>query len=492
VFQQLRKIWQKMGAPQRALLFGVAGLMVAGVIGAAMWGSKPAFRLLKGGLDRETASKALTRLDEAGVTYRLENDGRDVLVDVRDFEKAQATLVQNQIVTGDEGGGYHALDSVSFGLTEEQQRLRMRIALEEEIGRSLRQFDGVEVAKVHLTAAERSFTRRDSAPAKASVILRLRPGKVLDDAQGEAITRLVANAAPGLLPENVILTDTRGMLLAHSGAAEGGTMLKDTRMRETYLAEKAQSALDRALGPDRAIVRVDVVIESEKVDETKTIIDRENKVTLQEKVSSTEDNSKKVGGAPGGDQTKPDPATALAKGGGSKTEDVATTFDYPRTTTHTTREKTGVIKRLTVGVLVDETLEAKRQEIEDIVTGAVGVDEERKDVVNVAFVPFAPREKVDEPAATAEPTGFEIPPVIELVKWGVTGLVALVLGIVILRSIRTARASMRVALAETQREQKIEARRIDPAEQISEEIERDAQSVGRLLRNWLYETSSRN
>src|SRR5690242_17266727 len=175
-----------MGAPQKALFGGVALLLVAGVIGAALWGSKPAFRLLKGGLDRETAAKALSRLDESGVKYKLENDGHDVLVDIRDFEKAQATLVQNQIITSDEGSGYRALESVSFGLTEEQQKLRMRIALEEEIAHSLKQFDGVEVAKVHLTAAERSFNRRDSAPAKASVILRLRQGKALDEGQIEA------------------------------------------------------------------------------------------------------------------------------------------------------------------------------------------------------------------------------------------------------------------------------------------------------------------
>src|SRR5262245_4801224 len=136
-----------MAAPQRVLLAGVAALLVAGVVGAAIWGSKPAFRLLKGGLDRETAAKALARLDEAGVTYRLENDGRDVLVDVKDFDKAQTTLVQNQIVAPDEGNGWRGLEAVTFGLTEEQQRLRTRVALEEEIARSLKQFDGVEAAK---------------------------------------------------------------------------------------------------------------------------------------------------------------------------------------------------------------------------------------------------------------------------------------------------------------------------------------------------------
>lgn len=495
MFQQLRRIWEKMGPPQRTLLAAVAALAALGCVGAAIWGSRPAFRLLKSGLDRETAAKALARLDEGGVRYRLENDGRDVLVDARDFDRAQSTLVQNRILSADEGGGYRAIDGVSFGLTEEQQKLRMRIALEEEISRSLRQFDGVEGAKVHLAPAEKSFTRRDSAPAKASVILRLRAGKALDDAQTEAMCRLVANASPGLLAENVTLTDTSGMLLS-KGAGSGSAAslaagLAQTRMREQYLAEKAQSALDRALGPDRAIVRVDVVVETDRVDSTKIAIRPETKVVLQEKLSSSEDASKRVGGPVGADAKVA--GIAEQKAGGSSTEEVATTFDYERETIRTTREP-GAVKRLTVGVLADAALESRKSEIERVVKGAVGYDADRGDqFLDVAFVPFAERPAAEDPAAGAAPaTGFAIPPVMELVKWGTTGVVALVLGFLILRSIRTARASMSVALAEAAREAKPDIRRVDPAEHISSEIERDAQAVGRLLRNWLYETSARN
>ena len=495
MFQQLARIWQRMGAPQRALLAGVALLAVAGTIGAAIWGSRPAFRLLKGGLDRETAAKALARLDEGGVSYRLENDGRDVLVDVGDWERAQATLVQNQIMSAEEGSGYRGLEGVSFGLTEEQQKLRMRIALEEEIARSLKQFDGVEGAKVHLAAAEKSFTRRDSAPAKASVILRLRAGKALDEGQSEAMCRLVANASPGLLADNVILTDTRGTLLSRGAGsgAEGASALHQTRLREQYLADKAQSALDRALGPDRAVVRVDVSLESEKVDTTEVKILADQRVILQEKISSSEEASRKVGGPVSTDaQIKSAPAQEAGRGG-SSTEDLSATYDYPRETIRTTREKTAAIKRLTVGVLVDQAFAAQKAEVEEIVKGAVGWDEKRDDFIEVAFVPFAERSKaVDVPAGTPAATGLGIPPLLELVKWGVTGIVAITLGFLILRSVRGARASVRLALAEATREQKPDARRVDPAEHVSHEIERDAQAVGRLLRNWLYETSSRN
>lgn len=491
MFQQLRKIWQKMAAPQRALLVGVALLAVVGVVGAALWGSRPVYRLLKGGLDRETAAKALARLDEGGVRYRLENDGRDILVVVEDFDRAQTTLVQNQIVSEEEGGGYRALEGVSFGLTEEQQKLRMRIALEEEIAKSLRQFDGVESAKVHLVGAERSFTRRDSAPAKASVILRLRSGKVLDDAQAEAMARLVANASPGLLPENVSLADTRGTQLSRAAGAgaENASALHQTRNREHYLAQKAQSALDAALGPDLAIVRIDVVTESERVDSTKTTIDPARKAVLQETVSSSEEAAKATGGAT--DPNDQNRKLAVAKGG--MTEEISSTFDYERETIRTTREKVGTIKRMTVGVLVDETMSSRKQQVEDIVKGAVGYDKERGDFLEVSFIPFAAKPKPADEAQPVEATGFRMPPVMDLVRWGVTGIVALTIGIVILRSIRTARASVRVALTEVAgRETKSDARRVDPAERISHEIERDAQAVGRLLRNWLYETSSRN
>ena len=81
---------------------------------------------------------------------------------------------------------------------------------------------------------------------------------------------------------------------------------------------------------------------------------------------------------------------------------------------------------------------------------------------------------------------------IRLGPLGFGSFVNAVLAFLILRSVRAARASVRVAFSEASREHKPDARRVDPAEHIAQEIERDAQAVGRLLRSWLYETGSRN
>jgi flagellar M-ring protein FliF len=186
------------------------------------------------------------------------------------------------------GAGYKALDGMSFGMTEEQQKLRIRVATEEEIARTLKQFEAVESAKVHLVSAERSFTRRDSSPAKASVILRIKAGRVLDPGAADAMTRLVSNAAPGLLATNVIITDTQGNLLSRGGEeAIGSGAFNQTRARERWLQEKAQTALDAALGLGRAVVRVDADIELDRVETRKEEVKPESKVVTKERISSS-------------------------------------------------------------------------------------------------------------------------------------------------------------------------------------------------------------
>ncbi len=489
IIQNLKKIWARMNGAQRALMIGVIALCVGGMIAAAFWGGSPSFRLLRGNLDRETASKALTRLDEAGIRYRLENDGREIMVDVRDFERAQTVAVQQQLfpVDGDLLG-YRGITNMSFGLTEEQQKLRVRIAQEEEIARSLKQFEGVDSVKVHLVPSERGFSRKDALPAKASVVIKTKPGHVFDPSTVEAMTLVVANAAPGLTRSNVVITDTRGTALSVPGRdSDGAGMLTQARAREIYLANKAQSALDAALGPNHAVVRVDAVVESETTDNTTSAIKPDSKVTMSEKVTNSADGGGSKPAGPVGTRAETEGATAASSGG--KSEEIESKFEYTRETTHTTTERIGIVKRLTVSVLLDKSFEASQDQVKGIVKGAVGFDEARKDYIELAVVPFAEPPKPVEPAAPGGIAGLELPSVIEMIKWGVTGIASIIIGLMVLKSVKAARATMRTAFEDAQSEPKEESRRSDPTVEISQVIDRDAQAVSKLLRNWLYETA---
>src|ERR1043166_6768540 len=111
LWQQIGRVWSKMNDGERALFGGMAVLTLVGGVVAAMWGSSTSWRLLHGDLDRETVSKALTRLSEASIKARTENDGRSIVVDERDWERAQTVMAQNQIFPSEaDTGGWHRLE----------------------------------------------------------------------------------------------------------------------------------------------------------------------------------------------------------------------------------------------------------------------------------------------------------------------------------------------------------------------------------------------
>src|SRR5690606_25978193 len=141
---------------------------------------------------RSESQKLLQKLDEAGVPYRLHAGGRDVDVPVARWDEVQALVVQNGLLAPDANRGYAGLTDGSFGLTEAQLKLKMRIAQEEQLALTIARFADVENAVVHVTPAARSWNARDSRPAKASVMLQMKPGRLPTAAEVESVVQLVA------------------------------------------------------------------------------------------------------------------------------------------------------------------------------------------------------------------------------------------------------------------------------------------------------------
>ena len=56
---------------------------------------------------------------------------------------------------------------------------------------------------MHLTLPKESLFTEKTDPAKASVVIRLKPGRVFAPQHVNAITHLMARAVPGLQPEHV-------------------------------------------------------------------------------------------------------------------------------------------------------------------------------------------------------------------------------------------------------------------------------------------------
>lgn len=97
-----------------------------------------------------------------------------------------------------------------MGITQFQENVNYLRALEGELSRTIRQLDPVRDAKVNIALPKESIFVREEDEPKASIILKLWPGKDLTKEQVKAVVFLVSHAVPKLKPENVTVVDNRG------------------------------------------------------------------------------------------------------------------------------------------------------------------------------------------------------------------------------------------------------------------------------------------
>ena len=116
----------------------------------------------------------------------------------------------------------------------------------------------VRQARVHVTLPKDSVFTDAREPAKASVLVGLRPGTRLSSPNVIAITNLVSSAVEGLGPESVSVVDMSGNLLSRprrEGLADGTqiteAVLEYRQAIEHDLAAKINSTLEPLLGPDK-------------------------------------------------------------------------------------------------------------------------------------------------------------------------------------------------------------------------------------------------
>src|SRR5438477_13050673 len=84
---RLQAMWRQLvgfflGLPpaRRVLLVAVGGVSMAGVLGLAWWAQRPLYRPLFTNLSTADAAAIVEALKSEKVSYRLEDDGRAVLV----------------------------------------------------------------------------------------------------------------------------------------------------------------------------------------------------------------------------------------------------------------------------------------------------------------------------------------------------------------------------------------------------------------------------
>jgi flagellar M-ring protein FliF len=431
----------RMGGPRRATIavVGAAFAVLILVVSRAM--TAPTMVPVVSGAPLEQSSVLTDKLGEAGIAFKLDRGGSDILVSQEDLARARVTLAKGGLASGARPG-LELFDRQTWGWNDFTQRVNYRRALEGELERTISHMRGIERAAVHIALTEQSaFRRGTERPSTASVLVALGAGQSPTPESVRGIAQLVSSSVDGLLIENVSIHDETGRIWSESNdsslASLTSRQLRVQQEMEKYLEHKGSALLEELVGAGNARVRVTATVNFDRIERTTQSVDPAKQALVNEQKSEI------VPGAQGG--------------AGSTT--IANSYDNSKST-ETFSSGGGNLRRMTVAVLINDRRLApsgpadtiprfeprtapELAGIEALVRSALGADSTRGDVVTVISQSFA-RPLPIVGSREAEPTSVAD----QITRWqrpalSLLGIVALlIVGAMTVRALRVPPASM--------------------------------------------------
>lgn len=421
--EQIKQLFDNLSWRQKLSLAGAVLAVALGLWLFVRHSHESDFKPLFSGLAPEDAGQVIARLKESNVEYRVGENGSLLVPSARVAELRLQLASAGLPKTG--RIGFELFDKTSFGQTEFAEQVNYRRALEGELERSIAALTEVETARIHLVFPKDSVFLEARQPAKASVLIKLKPGAKLSPANVNAITHLTASAVEGLTPEAVSVLDMNGSLLSRprrvgmeTGDASDETLEYRERIERTLLA-KVNSTLEPLLGPDRFRAGVTVDCDFTSGEQSEETFDPAKSVMASSQKTEDIGGTVTPAGVPGTPSALPRPTGRSA--GGTNLTRRTENINY-QTSRMVKRLKLpqGNLKRVSVSVLLDQRVrwegsgpKAKRilevlppekiKSIHDLVAGVAGVVPERGDQVVVESLPFDATLNAEPPANPVDP-----------------------------------------------------------------------------------------
>jgi flagellar M-ring protein FliF len=242
---------------QLALLAGLGAIVLALLVLAYFLWFRTTYAVLYTNLREADAATIVAELDRTHVDYRLDDDGRTILVPAGAVNGTRLR-VAGQDLPLQGTVGFELFNNSSIGLTEFAQRINLQRALQGELARTIMSIDGVETARVHLSLGEQSVFRGDRHPPRASVAIRMQTGRRLNTGSVRGVQRLVAGSVPDLEPADVAVLNDRGLLISADlpGDAPIVPGTEEERSVERFFETRIRHALEGRFPSDAVQVNV--------------------------------------------------------------------------------------------------------------------------------------------------------------------------------------------------------------------------------------------
>src|SRR5579884_3383495 len=356
---QIRRLLASLDLKQKAAILLAAVAVVVCAIGFTRWQHERGFKPLYSGLAPDDASAVVQKLKESGVEYRVADNGATILAaeeripELR-LEMAGAGVPKSGRI------GFELFDKTNLGITDFTEHVNYRRAIEGELERSVKCLNEVEQARVHVTFPPDSLFTESLDPAKASVLIRVRPGARISAQNVAAITNLVASAVEGLSPDAVSVLDMDGNLLnrprhLNSQEAEADETLEYKDRLEKQLMAKINATLEPVLGEGRFRTGVSVDCDFTSGEQSEESFDPQKSVmAASQRSEDLLGGGSQSGGVPGTASNLPQPPSRTSSSGPTSTRrSESITYQTSRVVRHVKLPE-GVVKRVSASILLDQ------------------------------------------------------------------------------------------------------------------------------------------
>lgn len=390
-------------AQRTIAIIGVAVLLLGGIALASQL-TKPTYQVLYSGISASEASGVTAQLTKDKVLYTLSSDGTTIFV-------PEASVAQERLATASllssGAGGYSLLDNMGVTVSEFQQNVTYKRAIEGELAQTIESINGVSSAVVLLAIPQQTVFTDDKQNPTASVTVNASTPLTTD--QVNAIVDLVAAAYPGLTADNVNVVDQKGDVLASVGSGTTGSGSDAAADYEATTKATVQAMLDRVLGPGNAVVTVAADVSSSSGKKTSETYSNANAPLSESSISTSNGTSGTSTGASGvlGTDTTNGTSTGGTSSAAGTGMGTVTQSAKDNAVNKTTIDQTivpGTLNRQTIAVALNSKIlpTTSATAVQTMVTNAAGVNAARGDTISVTSVPFSTSAATSAAAALAQ------------------------------------------------------------------------------------------
>lgn len=356
------------------LIFIMTGILI-------LWSISPSYSILFHHLDHEDANRILSLLEESNITYKVSNQGEDILIPKELVNKTRIKLMGNDLNLT-HSIGLELFDRNDFGMTDFTQKINYQRALQGELERTISSLDEVKKARVQLVLPENHLFQDKQSLPRAAISLHLK--QPLTQKQIKSIQLLVTASVAHLSRSNVIIVDQRGNGLSNEEDAPN-THFTNKKSLENYLNDKVMQLLTRIFTQNNVLVKVDATLNYDELQ--RELISPRNKGLLTHE-KETRHSSNKINKKTGTEEVSLEKSYEL----GHEKERFS--------------RANGSIERLTISVLIPKNTNAQQiSQIEQLVKSVVGFNAHRGDNISVAalideVIPEVPQTQISKPSTS--------------------------------------------------------------------------------------------